>query len=77
MVRLKALGFRNARNVGLGCLRPVAGPAEDLQVVSCVCAAKCEGKNVINVPRLAGFDLLSAGSTEPIPHEEQVQPERG
>ncbi len=77
MVRLKALGFRNARNVGLGCLRPVAGPAEDLKVLRCICATHSERKNVINVPRFAGFDLLSAGSTEPIPHEEQVQPERG
>ena len=72
MVRLKALGFRNARNVGLGCLRPVAGPAEDLQVVSCVCAAKCERNNVINVPRFAGVDILNACSTEPLPHEEQI-----
>jgi hypothetical protein len=61
MARFEALGFGNARNVGMGCLRPVAELAEDLQVLMCVCSAKCEGQNVINVPRFAGAYLLGAG----------------
>ena len=56
----------------MGCLQPVAGPAEDLKVVGFVSSAEGEGQNVINVPRFAGVDLLSAGSTEPLPHEEQI-----
>jgi len=61
MARFEALGFGNARNVGLGCFFVVAGLAEDLQVARCACAAKSQWQNVINVPRLAGFDLLIAG----------------
>jgi hypothetical protein len=56
----------------MACLRPVARPAEDLQVIGFICAAKSQWQNVVNVPRFAGFDLLSAGSTESIPHEEQI-----
>ena len=52
MVRIKALGFGNARNVGLGCLRPVAGLSEDLKVMGFICAAKSQGQYVINVPDL-------------------------
>ena len=72
MVGFEAFGFGNARNVGLGCLRPVAWPAEDLKVVGFICATECEGQNVVNVPRFAGVDLLGAGSTEPLPIEEQI-----
>ena len=52
MARFKALGFCDARNVGMGGLRPVPGLAEDLQVMGLVCAAECEGQNVIDVPDL-------------------------
>ena len=72
MACFEVLGFCDAWNVGLGCLRAVAGPAEDLKVIGLVCSAEGEGQNVINVPRFAGVDLLSAGSTEPLPHEEQI-----
>jgi hypothetical protein len=61
MVCFEALGFRNAWNVGFGCLCPVAGLAKDLKVMGLICAAKSQGQYVINVPRFSGFDLLSAG----------------
>jgi len=57
MACFEALGFCDAWNVGLGCFRAVAGPAEDLKVIGLVCSAEGEGQNVINVPRLAGFGL--------------------
>ncbi len=38
MAHFEPLGFSNARNVGMGCIRPVAWPAEDLQVGGFVCA---------------------------------------
>ena len=60
MARFEALGFGDARNVGMACLRPVARPAEDLQVLRCIFATHSERKNVINVPRFAGFDLSVA-----------------
>jgi len=72
MAGFEALGFRNARNIGFGCLCAVAGLAEDLKVMEFICATECEGQYVINVPSFAGVDLLSAGSTEPLPHEEQI-----
>ena len=56
----------------MGCFCAVAGPAEDLKVIGLVCSSKDEGQYVINVPSFAGVDLLSAGSTEPLPHEEQI-----
>ena len=56
----------------MGCLQPVAGPAEDLKVVGFVSSAEGEGQYVVNVPRFAGVDLLSAGRTEPLSHEEQI-----
>ena len=72
MARFEAFGLGDERNVGMRRLCAVAGPAEDLKVLRCICAAKCKGQNVINVPRLADIYLLSAGSTEPLPHEEQI-----
>ena len=63
MARFEAFGFCDARNIGFGCLCAVAGPAEDLKVIGLVCSAEGEGQNVINVPRFAGVDLLSAGCT--------------
>ena len=52
MARFKALGFCDARNVGMGCLCAVAGLAEDLKVMGFICAAKSQGQYVINVPDL-------------------------
>ena len=46
--------------------------AEDLKVIGFVGSPKCKREDVINVPGFAGVDLLSAGSTEPLPHEEQI-----
>ena len=60
MALFEALGFGDARNVEMGCLQPVAELAEDLQVLMCVCSAKCEGQYVVNVPCFAGFDLSVA-----------------
>ena len=57
MARFEAFGFCDARNVGMGCLCAVAGLAKDLKVVGFICAAKSQGQNVINVPRLAGIYL--------------------
>jgi hypothetical protein len=67
MAGFEALCFCDARNVGLDCFCAVARLAEDLQVIGLICAAKCERKNVINVPRLAGFDLLGAGCANAFP----------
>ena len=72
MARFEAFGFCDARNVGLGCFCAVAGPAEDLQVLRCICATHSEGQYVVNVPSFAGVDLLNAYSTESLPHEEQI-----
>jgi hypothetical protein len=72
MARFETLGFGNARNVGMACLCAVAGLAEDLKVMGFICAAKSQGQNVINVPSLAGIYLLRAGSTKPLPNEEQI-----
>ena len=52
MAGFEPLGFCDARNVGMGCLPPVAGPAEYLKVIGFICAAECEGQNVIGVPDL-------------------------
>jgi hypothetical protein len=67
MVGFKALGFGDARNVGMGRLCAVAGLAEDLKVMGFICATECEGQNMVNVPRLAGFDLLGAGCANAFP----------
>ena len=72
MAGFEAFGFGNARNVRMGCLRQVAGPAEDLKVLRCICAAKGEGQNVINVPRFSGVDLLRAGCAHAFSFQEQV-----
>ena len=61
MAGFEALGFGNARDIGFGCFCAVAGPAENLKVIGLVCSAEGERKNVINVPRFAGVDLLIAG----------------
>jgi hypothetical protein len=60
MARFEALGFRDAWNIGVGGLCSVAGPAEDLKIVGFVRSSKSDGKNMINVPRFAGFNLLRA-----------------
>jgi hypothetical protein len=60
MAGFESLCFCDARNVGMGCLRQMARLAEDLKVIVFVCAAHGEGQYVINFPRFAGFDLLSA-----------------
>jgi len=57
MVRLKALGFCNARNIGFSCLCAVTGLADYLKVIVFICAAKSQGQHAINVPRFAGFGL--------------------
>jgi hypothetical protein len=53
----------------------VAGPAEDLQVLRCICAAKSQGNNVINVPHFAGINLLSAACAFAFSLQEETQPE--
>ena len=77
MACFEALGFGKARNVGIGCFCAVTELAEDLKVMGFICAAKCERKNVINVPHFAGVDLLSAGCACALSFQEQAQPERG
>ena len=52
MACFEALGLGDAWNVGIGCFCAVAGLAEDLKVMGLVCAAECEGQNVIDVPDL-------------------------
>ena len=75
MLRFKALGFGNAWNVVMGGLCSVAGPAEDLQVLRCICATHSEGQNVVNVPRFSGVDLLSAVCAFAFSFQEEAQPE--
>ena len=72
MAGFEALGFRNARNIGFGCLCAVAGPAEDLKVVRFICSSKCQGQNVINVPRFSSFNLLRAGGAIAFPFQEEA-----
>ena len=72
MVRLKALDFCDAWNVGMGCFRPVARVAEDLKVIGFICATKGEGQNVINVPRFSSFNLLRAGGAIAFPFQEEA-----
>jgi hypothetical protein len=67
MARFEAFGLGDERNVGMRRLCAVARPAEDLKVMGFVCAAKSHGKNVINVPRFAGVDLLSASCANAFP----------
>ena len=67
MARFEAIGFCDAWNIGMGCLCAMAGLAKDLQVIGLVCSAEGEGQNVINVPRLAGGDLLIAGCAGALP----------
>ena len=75
MAGFEALGLGDARNVGMGCLRPVAELAEDLQVLRCVCATECEGQYVVNVPHFAGINLLSAACAFAFSLQEETQPE--
>ena len=56
MLGLEALCLGDAGNVGVECLRSMAGPAEYLQITGFVCSAKGKGEDVINVPRLPGLD---------------------
>ena len=77
MARFETLGFGDARDVILRGLRLVAGPAEDLKVFGFVGSAQCNRDNVINVPSLAGADLLRAACANPFPLQEEVQPKRG
>ena len=56
MLGFEALRFGNARNIGLGSLWAVTGPAEDLKIIGFVCPAEGEGDDVINVPSLPGLD---------------------
>ena len=72
MVGFEAFGLGNSWDVGLFGLCSMAGFAEDLKVFTFVCSSKCKGKNVINVPRLAGFDLLRAGCACAFSFQEQV-----
>jgi hypothetical protein len=67
-----ALGFGNGRNVGLGCFGLVAGPAEDLEICWVVCSTKGQGKNMVNVPRLADSDLGLAKATKAFAFKEEV-----
>jgi hypothetical protein len=54
MLGFEALRFGNARNIGLGSLWAVTGPAKDLQIVGFVCPAKGYGQGQINDPKFAG-----------------------
>ena len=55
MFCLEPLCLGDTRNVGLGCLCTVTGPAEDLQIIGFICAAEGYGEDVINIPRLSGL----------------------
>ena len=54
MLGFEALCLGDARNVGLGCLCTVTGPAENLKIIGFICAAEGYGEDVVNVPRLSG-----------------------
>ncbi len=56
MLGFEALCLGDPRNVGVRCLRAVAGFTKDLEVLGFVCPAKGEGEDVVNVPRLPGLD---------------------
>jgi hypothetical protein len=55
----------------------VAGLAENLKVIGFVRSPKCKREDVINVPSLAGVDLLITPCASPFPLQEEVQPKRG
>jgi len=50
----------------------MAGFAEDLKVLGFVGSADCKRDYVINVPSLAGIDLLRAACARSLPLQEEV-----
>jgi hypothetical protein len=50
----------------------VTGLAQDLKVLGFVGSAKSERDNVINVPSLAGVDLLITACARTLPLQEEV-----
>ena len=55
----------------------MAGLAEDLEVIGFVGSAQSERDNVINVPSLAGIDLLITACARTLPLQEEVKSKRG
>ena len=75
MLGLEAFALGDPWNVGLACLRAVAGFAKDLEVIGFVCPAEGEGYDMINIPSLSGLDCCVASLAGSLLIKEEVEAE--
>ena len=75
MLGLEAFALGDPWNVGLACLRAVAGFAKELEVIGFVCPAEGEGYDMINIPSLSGLDCCVASLAGSLLIKEEAEAE--